>query len=413
MSASNSTVARDAERGTHGVWDWVLLPALAIVTVCTILVATEFIARLVFPAHGDLKNCLVWNDHLTGVRGIPHCECDEKIPEGRPVTYQLNSCGDYTNVECGPKPPGVFRIVLMGTSFPAGVGVTREETFAGLLPKTLSQRTGHKVDLYNVSLPRKTPRVLDMDFDRILADKPDMILWVMNYSDVQLSDLVAPSDFVPENVAPPVTKKAGLSAPSALATLLALRKDAVAWGSIFAHRVNNSWRGTRSSVLLMHLMEVGESQRHFLARNRTVEGQYLSANPSPARLMHLKEFGRYVGDMIGRARAAGVPVVVTLAPTRVQAAMISNGSWQSDADPYSLDKELRAIIEGYGGIYIDTLSDYRTVPNAKDDFYPADGHFTPEGHEIYDNILANHLTSAVMSGLRIGNSSSTGLERSE
>jgi hypothetical protein len=403
MSGSNTPVLK-AEREPLRRRDWLLLPVLALLTVGALGVATELIARTVFPAYGDMKNCLVWNDRLTGVRGIPNCVCDEKIPEGKPVEYRFNSCGDYTSVACGQKPPGTFRIVMTGTSFPVGLGVPREDTFASLLPNELTQRTGHKVDLYNESLPRKSPHVIDMRFDAMLAAKPDMILWVLNYSDVELATLLAPSDYAPENVSPRIYVKQGSGRSDyreTFATLLWFRQEAVAWASVLAHAGYNSWRDTRSCVLLTHFMAVTESQRQFLERNRTSEGQYLDAMPSPARLQHLREFDGYAADIIRRAQAVHIPLVAVLLPTRVQAALISSGSWPANLDPFSLDTEVRSIIEKHGGTYIDILPDYRAVPNAERDFFPSDGHFNARGHAVVSDLLAEKLTSGTIPGLQV------------
>jgi hypothetical protein len=380
--------------------DWIVLPALSLLTICIIAVCTEAIALRIFPAHGDMKDCLVWNDRSTGVRGIPNCVCQEKIPEGHPVEYRFNSCGDYTGVECGPKPPGTYRIVMTGTSFPVGLGVAREKTFAVLLPKELSRRTGRRVELYNASLPRKSPRIMDLRFNEMLALKPDLILLALNYSDIQLATLAAPSDYVPENVSPPATTNDSVDRRAPLRSALAkLRGEAESAVLVLLHRVNNSWAGSRSYVLLTDFVAATETQSQLLKRNRTSEGQYLSAVPSQARLMHLKEFNGYAEEMEDRARAAGVPVVVVFLPTRIQAAMISGGQWAPDIDPFQFDDQLRSIVQSHSGTYIDILPDLRAIPNAEKGFFPADGHFNEQGHAIISDLLAKELTSGSLPAL--------------
>jgi hypothetical protein len=153
-------------------------------------------------------------------------------------------------------------------------------------------------------------------------------------------------------------------------------------------------------VLLTDFAAATESQSQLLQRNRTSEGQYLSATPSQARLMHLKEFDGYVADIEDRAKAAGIPVVAVILPTRIQAAMISSGQWPSNIDPFQFDNQVRAIIERHGGIYIDILQDLRTVPDAEKGFFPADGHFNEEGHAIIADLLTKELTSGAVPALR-------------
>lgn len=393
--------------------DWILLPALSLLTICIIAVSTEAIALRVFPAYGDMKNCLVWNDRSTGVRGIPNCVCREKIPEGQLVDYRFNSCGDYTSIECGQKPPGVYRIVMTGTSFPVGLGVPREKTFAVLLPQELSRRTGRRVELYNASLPRKSPRIMDLRFSEMLALKPDLILLALNYSDVQIATVVAPSDYVFENVSPPhlAGDFAGHSSRTVGSTLARLREKAESAALVLLHEVNNHWTQSRSYVMLTHFLAATESQSQLVKRNRTSEGQYLSAVPSPARLMHLREFDGYVADIQERARAAGVPVAVVLLPTRIQAAMISSGQWPPDIDPLHFDNQLRSVIESHGGIYLDVLPRFRAIPNAEQAFFPADGHFNEEGHLMVSDLLAKELTSGTVPGLRVVPKSQDALEK--
>ncbi len=396
-------------------WDYLLLPVLALFTICALAFTTEFIAHQIFPAKGDMKDCLVWNDRATGVRGIPNCVCREKVPEGQWVEYRFNRCGDYTAIDCErPKPEGTYRIVMTGTSFPVGLGVSREKTFAVLLPEDLSQTTGRKVELYNTSLPRKSPRAMDLQFNEMLALKPDLILFALNYADIQLANLAAGSDYVPENVAPPAAARGSavqraLTLRSALLMLVAKIESA---GLVFLHEINNSWAETRSYVLVTELMTATESQSQFVKSSRTSEGQYLSVEPSQARLMHLKEFDGYFGDMANRARAAGVPVAAVLLPTRLQAAMISSGQWPAGIDPFQFDNQLRAIVESHGGIYIDVLPDLRTEPDALRWFFPADGHFNSGGHAIAAQLLAKELTRGAVPGLSVAAHSEAAQEQS-
>jgi hypothetical protein len=224
----------------------------------------------------------------------------------------------------------------------------------------------------------------------------------LNYSDIQLATLAAPSDYVPENVSPPAPAydSASHSAQTVRSVLARLRGKAESAGLVFLHEVKNSWTASRSYVLLTDLVAATESQSQLVKRNRTSEGQYLSAVPSQARLMHLKEFEGYFTDIEDQAKAAGVPVVVVLLPTPVQAAMISSGQWSPDIDPFQFDNQLRSIVENHGGTYIDILPDFRNVPDAERGFFPADAHFNPEGHVTISELLAKELTRGAVPALK-------------
>ena len=66
----------------------------------------------------------------------------EKIPEGKLTEYRFNSSGYRNNADFGPKSPGTYRIVMVGTSVAAGFRVPQGQTIGALLPAELSRRTG-------------------------------------------------------------------------------------------------------------------------------------------------------------------------------------------------------------------------------------------------------------------------------
>jgi hypothetical protein len=384
--------------------DWILMPAISLLTVGLIAVTTELTARALLPEVDDeMGACLVRNDASTGLRGVPNSDCFSKIPEGKMVEYRFNSRGDYSDHDPFPKPAGAFRIALQGSSFAMGGGVPRADTFAVLLPKELTNRTGREVELYNEGLPRRTPHRVALRIDGTLALKPDMILWTFTYADVRTASQLTTVD-VPDYVSGYAAKSANQSAHST-PLWKKLRAKVVQAGVVFAHAVNDKWRGSRSMTLLIDMLAAIESQDQMLARNRTSEAQYLDAVPSAPRLEHLKDIDTYVGEVVDRAKSAGVPVVGVFLPGRLPAAYVSAGHWPSDMDPFSLDNELREIFEAHGGIYLDILPYFRTIRNGERYYFPADGHPTPEGNALIADMLARELTSGKVPNLTSGSGS--------
>jgi hypothetical protein len=102
-----------------------------------------------------------------------------------------------------------------------------------------------------------------------------------------------------------------------------------------------------------------------------------------------------------QARDAGVPFVAAFVPNRPQVAMVSLGQWPSGLDPYGLDEKLRSIVVSHGGTYVDTLPDFRQIPNPGRLFFPVDGHPTPEGHAVLTSLLTKELTSGVVAALSV------------
>jgi len=354
--------------------DYVLLPLISLVTVCFLIGITGLAARRFIPLSAQAgDDCLVRDDAVTGARGIPNSVCVEKVPEGELTTYRFDGRGFRNDGELGPKLPGSYRIVLLGNSIVTGFRVPREKTFAALLPAELERLTGRKIEVYNEAIPFRTLKVTDLDFDQALAVHPDLILWP-------------------------------LSPPELLngSQMLLPRPQAVGTST-----------GGRVRKWIITLLSLGDDRRliqHFLYESQSLDvknylmdpgADYLKAEPGEEWRVGLRDFDRYAGDMAARAKAAGVPFVVGVLPYRAHAAMISMGKWPTGYDPYKIDGELRAIITRHGGIYLDSLSDYRDVPNPEQGYFPGDRHPNAEGHATIARILSKELTSGAIPALRV------------
>jgi hypothetical protein len=368
--------------------DWILLPALSLLTIGVLVCAVEISARMLFPeSKTTTLSCLIVNDPSTGVRAIPNSACSQKIGEGELVTYRINSCGHRAGMECGAKSPGTFRIVMVGSSFNYGMWVPREKSFAALLPEELSRLTGRKVELYNEAMQWGTPHRVDLMFKEAAAAQPDLILWPVTPLDIARA----------EDVLPYIAPQAGVrtSPPMGLwqRVSFALKsKSPLQFVSDFWARITNELNGTRSVFLIQHA--IFESQSQFVKQYllQPESSDYLRSNESPALRAHLESFARYYADVQAQANSIGVPVVVVLLPERAQAAMISMKQWPEGFDPYKLGDEVRSIVTASGGIYLDVLPFFREIPNPERDYMPVDGHPNPDGHALLSGLLARALT---------------------
>lgn len=378
--------------------DWILLPLLGLMTLVLMAVSSESIARRFFgESKTSLNNCLVLNDAATGVRGVPNSVCWEKIPESPRIEYRLDCSGFRTGMACGPKPPGTYRIVMMGSSVAMGERVPIENTFATLLPKEISQQAGRRVELYNEAMGYGFPRNTVLRFNDVLAGKPDMILWVLTLMDVKLAGFLYPENPSKKPEHP------SSSQPRLMDSLKNSLKEAVR-----AH-AGNPVAGTLTA--LRHIVYQHQSQSQYIQSYLTLpqgaEGfwdagpEALRAQPSPEWQAHLRAFEHSAVDVERMASAAGVPLVAVLVPNRAQAAMISMGKWPPGFDPYTIDRELRFIITSHGGIYIDILPDFGAIPNAERHYYPLDGHPDAGGHAIIAGFLAKELGGGAVSELSV------------
>jgi len=370
--------------------DWILLPALGLLTICLIAACSELIARRVFSgSKKSVGSCMVTNDPSTGARGIPNCSVWGKGAESSWVEYRINRCGHRAGMECGPKPPGTYRIVMIGSSVVMGYYVPREKSFAALLPLQLSRETGHKIELYNEGSGWGFSHSTDLRFNDVLKEDPDLILWVLTPTDIQRSSLVLPTaDLDPWP---------NLSLPEKAWKRL---QRSLAQGSIM-DAVAEAFGRTGTALMLRHFLYKSQSQyvKSFLASGDANAG-YLKVEQSAEWKNHLQQFNSDAADMEARAMTAGVPFVAVLVPDHAQAAMISMGEWPRGYDPYKLDNELRAIITSHGGIYIDILPGFRSIPNVEQYTFPVEDHPTSVGHAMISGLLARALSEGTVPALK-------------
>lgn len=356
---------------------WVLLPLLSLLTVAVLLVGAEATSRRLF--HGsktDLASCLVLNDPATGARGVPNSDCFYKSYEDKALTeYKFNSCGHRTGTECGPKAPGEYRLVFVGSSMVFGYHSPWNRTFVALTGKGLSQETGRKVEAYNEGMYWGTPHRVAVHLDEALAAQPDAIVWPITPFDVEKA-----ADLQIEGPA----ENGGAKDPAA-------DKSSTSWLSLPERLEQKS----RITLMLRHFLYESRSQylRHFLVDGDQTE--FLKADPAPEWRSDLRQFDSYYAEVAAKAAAAGVPVVVTVLPVRAQAAMIASGEWSPDLDPYKFGEEVRAIVEQHGGTYVDILHGFRSIPSPEDGYLPVDGHPNAEGNAIFSDLLVKGLASAL------------------
>jgi hypothetical protein len=302
-------------------------------------------------------------------------------------------------MECGPKPPGTYRIVMIGSSVVLGSRVQIEKTIAARLPEELSQDTGRRIELYNEGMFSEWPRVVAQHFHEFLGAKPDMILWVLSPYDLKaVSFLCEGCENGPE--LPASTKRAGTLARVWYRIKVDVTTNRLMSDFLSRMGLSPERESDPVGILLLHYLykSQGQTVKSYLVAPDDEAG-FLRAEPSAEWRSRLRQFDTYLAEIEIQARAADVPFVVTLVPNRAQAAMISMGEWPAGYDPYKLDNELRSIVVNHGGTYIDILPGFRNIPNPERNYYPVDGHRDAEGHAIIASMLARELTSGAVPAL--------------
>jgi hypothetical protein len=383
--------------------DWVLIPLLVMLTNVAIACSAEVLARLLYPeSETKTLSCLVLDDPTTGVRAIPNTRCSERRAETELIDYSFNSCGHRAGMECKPKSAGTYRIVMVGSSDNLGMWVSREKTFAALLPEELSRRTGRRIELYNEAMEWRFPRTVDLQFKEVLAAQPDMVLWPMTPNDISAVDFTVPVKTPAEKDGKPAAAAAAThsSFPPefirvAFADVERRLFDLVGFkpGSLYGFK-------PRSILVIRHWLFKSQSQyvKQFLMQGDASEG--LRSEPNADWQKRLEDFAGYFADVQAQAHAIGAIVVVTTIPGRAQAAMISMNEWPAGFDPYRVGNDIRSVVLSHGGIYVDILPAFRNIPNPEQSYFPVDGHPDASGHAIISRLLADALTSGAVPVLK-------------
>jgi len=371
--------------------DWILLPLVGLLTTCLILVSSELIARRMFYQSTAVNaTCFEMFRPASGMGVTPNSVCWAKSPESKWVEYRFDSSGFRAGIEIGPKPPGTYRIVLIGSSAVMGYAVSREQSFAALLPVGLSRQTGRKIEVYNEGLTSGHPEVISRWFNQVLDANPDLILWGVSAHDVELGLEDQASPRAPD--IRQVPDGSGL-----LATARTLLKEKLATKS-FPDAIRVVLNMSRTIFMLRHFFY--KSQDLYLkAYVKGDEAGFLDTELNSGWQSNLQGFSRYSIDITTKARAANVPIVVFLVPAHAQADMISRNEWPTGIDPYKLDDELRSLITAHGGIYIDLLPHFRNILDTDSYFFSVDDHPNVGGHALLSGFLASELTSGVVPAL--------------
>jgi len=111
--------------------------------------------------------------------------CWGKAPESEWVEYRLNHCGHRAGMECRPKTPGTYRIVMIGFIRSVGQPNTKRKDDCGYPPhRPLATIPGDISNCTTKAWMALSRTGLRNIFDEVLAAQPDMILWILTPFDI-------------------------------------------------------------------------------------------------------------------------------------------------------------------------------------------------------------------------------------
>ena len=348
--------------------DLLLIPLISLLTVLILAAGVEVVARFAFEESGK-ETCGRGNDR-TGLRFEANCTSRLKSTEGPWVENRYNACGYRQDEPCGDRPPGSYRIALLGGSTSQGYKVPYEQAMAPRMAARLSQGCGRPVEVQNLSVAGF--RMIDqyLKLDEALALKPDVVMLFL--SSYELVDLTDPALFALRGDPARLRsqREQVVSRPPAAFSV----RDVLAVDRLVAQ--------SRGVVAAQHLLYLDRARyvRLFLLNGDKVD--YLRSSYSERWEKRLSDLDVMLGEMAAKARAAGVPFVLVFGPQRIQAAMLDPSTVPAGFDPLAIDRRIADIARHDDIHLVDILSSMRDVENPERLFYPVDGHMTDQGHAL-------------------------------
>jgi len=349
-------------------WDFIIIPGLVALTVLLPAVLGECLARLAWPEH--LVNvCSIGTSQNHRFR--PNCVSRMKAPEGDWVDYRYNECGLRASDGCGPKPSGVERIAILGTSVGLGFHVAEKDLFSSRMRGDLERLWNRKVEFENYS--SVGPRISQGDKldSEILKVSPDLVILVLvPYDLIHMLQGSGQADDARGNLP---------AAPRPQPT--SLLKDLMA-------------RLADSRLLLV--------ARHFVWRDEffTLQAYTDRANPDDASRVLLSPTTQHAYDLLEMLlmrfaadfRAHHVRFLTVPFPNRAQAIAIAHGLETPSLDPAAFPRRVAQIAHRAGVECVSVVPAIeRSAATVNEMFMPVDGHPTRVAHEVIAQSVTAYL----------------------
>jgi hypothetical protein len=359
--------------------DYFLIPLLSLMTMLVMFGSAEVASRIKYPEK-DYDECRVAGADDPR-RAKPNCTVSAKVPEGPWVRYAMNECGYRTPDHCGPKPPGVLRIALMGASMTMAKNVPLEETWGERTRRAISRAAGRKVEIENLGWELLNPLNCYRQLDQVIALKPDAVIYAVNPFD--LSRDTDPLQIAHRNdpVLPP---HAPPPAPLAQGKAIVLRNAAKA--------VQNLLNESRTFTMAQHFLFSNPDTflKIYLADGDRAD--YLRLPFTPAWKTRFAAFNLILTDMAARLHQAGIPFIVMSLPARAQVILVAKGQpYPPGTDPFAFDREIQSFCDRNAVPYLPALKAFSQTPNGDKLFYIVDTHITGEGDAVIARLLVPEL----------------------
>jgi hypothetical protein len=296
-----------------------------------------------------------------------------------PVVFRTNSLGLRGRELELPKPPGVFRIVLLGDESVLGAATDESLTVAARLEHWLQTRSQMRIEVVNAGLPDSCPLLTFLQVrHRLLALQPDLLLTDVNQGDTQDDRRYRRCTELAADGQPLAASHPELSAPKRSRSLtenfLVVRHT---------ERLLASWLSdtpTRSP-----------GSGEFAPIPASVPGEVAASSPGELVETSDEQLSLTLSPLEDLARLAeSVPggLVVATHPTERELAR------QAGQDSTDLTKRLREFAQSRRLLFCDSAPAFRNAAEHGSLFLPR-GELSRQGHEAYARALAVALVERV------------------
>jgi len=302
---------------------WIVLPLLVGVGGVVGLVSAEMVARWA-PSHT--------RSYMVGDPVLHHRLRVNDARQVAGVEFRTNSLGLRDREYSVPKPPNVFRILMLGDSFTEGGGLPAEATVPKQLETLLNRNCGHAFEVVNAGVASYSPILEYLLLKTVgLALHPDLVVLEFDMTDLK-DDLIRTatakfdSDGRPVAVpSDPRREPALLMPPIRKPRWLRVLDPLEAW--LGRSKLYYDFRRSRGGERLLGSLKltperleelglIGNVQYDYGAPTRDVEG------PQEREAWARSE--RYLVDIRDLARAHGIPFVLVVNPHAQQVSALES-----------------------------------------------------------------------------------------
>jgi len=280
------------------------------------------------------------------------------------------------------KPPGIFRILVLGDSFTVGANVRQEEAYPKVLENRLRTIYGPRIQVVNAGVGGWDPFQYAQYFEHYgYQFEPDLILIGFFVGNDTFSDLTSAEQLGTAILGQPLSKEAAARPFIKFQVFLYQHSN-------LARLLLNRGRAPASTVIRKQCDDFTE---WYLA----VQGARMSNHlrDSAAQRDKAKEAVSQIRRIKARA-GDHVPVIVALLPdeNQINQTLQKRILQAGDMSKYDFKMPQSMLNEMFSEIGIPTIDMLPAFLADRRCLYMNDTHWTPEGHELAASVILEQLT---------------------